>query len=128
MCHPHLVLFCSLCTFPQTPKDIPIYRVTFSSKCCHQFGPVALCHDLNRAPKYTALSETQISQCPAIRKVLSLGVCNMQKHILKEKKSGIAYLKNIIFSILPMHSFNSTDVQTTKYFRTGVNPELVPVS
>lgn len=43
------------------------------------------------------------------------------------EKCGIAYLKNIIFSILSMYSFNSTDVQTTKYFRTGVNPKLVPV-
>jgi len=43
------------------------------------------------------------------------------------EKGGIAYLKNIIFSILSMHSFNSTDVQTTKDFRTGVNPKLVPV-
>lgn len=44
------------------------------------------------------------------------------------EKNEIAYLENIIFSILSMYSFNSTDVQTTKYFRTGVNPKLVPVS
>ena len=39
---------------------------------------------------------------------------------------GQTYLKNIVFAIFAMHSFDSTDVEATKDLRAGVHPQLVP--
>lgn len=39
---------------------------------------------------------------------------------------GQTHLKNVVFPIFAMHSFDSTDVQATKHLRAGVHPQLVP--
>lgn len=39
---------------------------------------------------------------------------------------GQTYLKNVVFPIFAMYSFDCTDVQATKHLRAGVYPELVP--
>lgn len=51
----------------------------------------------------------------------SLGCCLLLRYSL-----GQTYLKNVVFPIFAMYSFDSTDVQATKHLRAGVYPQLVP--